>query len=213
MFYTTLFNKIIEFHNLIVKFSLVRFLTCTNTNTRHFKANAFYTLSSFKKKQSFMSKPMTNSKIQCTFNAEICRTVHTKLDNCSVVHTPAENWIMFAFHWDIHPPSNKISVVGIVLIRLTVYTTCTSSVHTMYIMFSYVWPTQLASTDTQLCHVPAYSVWLVWLWCMKMMFQQQTGATQTTIKYKVRWSFESLLDALVSCLYCELCNRNWYVKI
>ena len=158
-----------------------------------------------------MSKPMTNSKIQCSFNAEICRTVHTKLDNCSVVHTPAENWIMFAFHWDIHPPSNKISVVGIVLIRLTVYTTCTSSVHTMYIMFSYVWPTQLASTDTQLCHVPAYSVWLVWLWCMKMMFQQQTGATQTTIKYKVRWWTDH--SNLSSMLWCSVCTVNCAIEI
>ena len=175
MFYTTLFNEIIEFHNLIVKFSLVRFLTCTNTNTRHFKANnAFYTLSYFKKKQSFMSKPLTNNKIQCTFNAEICRTVHTKLDNCSVVHTPAENWIMFAFHWDIHPPSNKISVVGIVLIRLTVYTTCTSSVHTMYIMFSYVWPTQLASTET---HTAVSCPSLLCVTCLIMMYEDDVSTT------------------------------------
>ena len=126
MFYTTLCNKIIEFLNLIVKFSLVRFLTCTNTNTRHFKANAFYTLSSFKKKQSFMSKPLTNNKIQCTFNAEICRTVHTKLDNLfSCTYTCRKlNYVCFSLR---HPSSIQQNICSGNSIDST------ASVHNLYI--------------------------------------------------------------------------------
>ena len=118
---------------------------------------------------------------------------------------------MFAFHWDIHPPSNKISVVGIVLIRLTVYTTCTSSVHTMYIMFSYVWPTQLASTET---HTAVSCPSLLCVTCLIMMYEDDVSTTDRQEQFRPQSSTKCADHSnLSSMLWCPVCTVNCAIEI